>query len=142
MTSLPPTDFSTKFLEIAGEPVPFQPHAVPDKHGDCVEFIAKPDPFYGERIDELVTVYRSQANDEIVGALVKGVSKFCKKMLTQYPGFGIEIEDGKVKLACLFRAQAWTNPKPNDKVYTLVYRNLIKAAEAAEVETELCEIGS
>lgn len=142
MTPLPPTDFANKFLALAGEPLPFRPHSTYDKDGDCVEFLAKPGPFYGERIDDLVTVYRSQANDEIVGALVKGVKRFCEKVLAQYPGFGIEIQDGKVKLACLFRAKAWSTPKANDKLPLLLYRKLIDAAEAAEAETELCEIGA
>ena len=142
MTSPPPTEFSNQFLAIAGEPLPFKPHSTYDKDGDCVEFLAKPGPFYGERIDDLVTVYRSQADDEVVGALIKGVKRFCQKTLDQYPGFGIEIQDGKVKLACLFRAKAWATPKPKDKVLMITYRKLIEAAEAAEAETEMCEIGA
>lgn len=142
MTSLPPTDFSEKFLAIAGEPQPFRPHSTYDKDGDCVEFLTKPGPFYGERIDDLVTVYRSQADNEIAGALIKGVKRFCEKLLVQYPGFGIEIQDGKVKLACLFRAKAWATPKATDKLLMITYRKLIEAAEAAEAETEMCEIGA
>ena len=142
MTSLPSTDFADRFLAIAGEPVSFKPHSTYDKDGDCVEFLAKPDPFYGERIDDLVTVYRSQADNEIVGALIKGVKRFCEKVLTLYPGFGIEVQDGKVKVACLFRAKAWATPKADDKMLMITYRKLIEAAEAAEAEAGLCEIGA
>lgn len=138
MTSLPSTEFTKKFLEIAGDPVPFRPHSVYDKDGDCVEFLAKPDPFYGERVDELVTVYRSHANDEIVGALIKGVKRFCQTVLSKFPGFDIEIQDGKVKLACLFRAKAWVTPKDDNQVLRITYRKLIAAAEESDAEMELC----
>jgi len=40
---------------------PFQPVADYDPDGDCIEFIAAPDSYYAERIDPLVTVYRSRA---------------------------------------------------------------------------------
>jgi len=142
MNSPPLTEFARAFLAIAGEPLPFKPHSVHDRDGDCIEFFTKPDPFYGERVDDLVTVYLSQETDQIVGALLKGVKRFCEKTLEKYPGFGIEIQDGKVGLACLFRAKAWASPKTTDKMLVFTYRKLIEAAEAAEAEMELCEAGA
>ena len=46
----------------------FSPFADYDADGDCIEFFLKPDPHYGERVDGLLTVYRSQENKEIVGS--------------------------------------------------------------------------
>ena len=50
----------------------FKPTAVYDPDGDCIEFIAKPDPFYAERVDDLLTVYYSQESGEEVGSLIEG----------------------------------------------------------------------
>jgi hypothetical protein len=43
-----------------------------DPDGACIEFLAKPEPFYAERIDDLVTVYYSQDTHEVIGSLLKG----------------------------------------------------------------------
>ena len=59
----------------------FRPTATYDPDGDCIEFLAKPDPFYAERVDDLVTVYYSQETNEVIGSLIKGVSRFCQEIL-------------------------------------------------------------
>ena len=69
-----------------------------------IEFIAAPDSFFAERIDPLVTVYRSQETAEIVGSLLKGVSKFLRNLLDREPGFRIEIREGRIRLTHLFTA--------------------------------------
>lgn len=143
MNHLSDTDFSRKLMAIAGEPEPFTPHATYDQDGDCVEFFAKPDPFYAKRVDDLVTVYYNQDTDEVVGALIKGVERFCKKVLSRLPGFRIDIEGGDVKLACLFRAQAWVSDLEPDDVPSITYKALIEAAEESGVKTKLkmCGVG-
>ena len=50
-------------------PASFTPSAYYNKVGDCVEFIASPDRFYAERIDDLVTVYYSYETREIASAV-------------------------------------------------------------------------
>ncbi|MGL6094339.1 MAG: hypothetical protein ACRC7O_00875 [Fimbriiglobus sp.] len=136
-TPLTATEFADQVLAIVGRPE-FDPHAYYDPDGDCIEFVARPDPFYAERVDELVTVYISEESGEIVGSLLKGVSRFCKKVLQEFPGFQIEIEDGRVKLAALFRAKAWTNTCPPKEVPTITYKKLIDMAEESAIETQLC----
>src|SRR5205823_2572162 len=66
---------------------PFEPTTYYDPDGDCIEFIAAPDSYYAERIDTLLTVYRSQETHEIIGSLIKGVSKFLRAFLQRAPGF-------------------------------------------------------
>ncbi len=34
----------------------FEPKATYDRGGECIEFLAKPDSFYAERVDDFVTV--------------------------------------------------------------------------------------
>lgn len=116
----------------------YQPTATYDPDGDCIEFLAKPDPFYAERIDDLVTVYYSQETDEVIGSLIKGVSKFCRDISDKMPGFKIEIHDGPVRLKHIFLARMWSaNLNPQD-LATLTYRKLVEVSRDAVVEGQLC----
>jgi hypothetical protein len=136
MTAKSNSEFAEAVLKIAGAAKAFRPAAYYDHDGDCIEFLAKPDPFYAERIDDLVTVYYSQANrGEIVGSLIKGVSKFLPLVFAQYPGFKISIQDGRLRLEHLFLAQMWM--RPGDQALTLTYQKLIRVAEETRAEAEM-----
>ena len=76
MNTLTNEEFGRLVMENAGSAEAFQPTALYDPDGDCIEFLAAPDPFYAERVDELVTVYYSQNTNEIIGSLIKGISRF------------------------------------------------------------------
>jgi hypothetical protein len=140
MTVASNAEFAKRMMLLARPAEQFRPRATYDADGDCIEFLSKPDPFYGERIDDLVTVYYSQETGEVIGSLLKGVSQFCKQMLKQMPGFQIEIRDGRVRLVHLFRASLWSSAKDPQDLLTLTYRKLINVAEeaGAEVDAELC----
>lgn len=64
--------------------------------GDCIHYHVKPDEFYGDRIDDKLTLYKSRATDEVVGCQIKGISALVKK----FGDFGLCVkhEDG-VELA-------------------------------------------
>jgi len=111
---------------------PFEPRASYDPDGDCIEFLAAPDSFYAERIDGLVTVYRSQKTDDIIGSLIKGARALCSRLSQTLPGLGIEIRDGSVRLRCLFQAELWT--RPPGKITVLTYQKLIQVARDVPVE--------
>src|SRR5687768_12700110 len=100
----------------------FAPTAEYDPDGDCIELLVKPDPFYAERVDDLVTVYYSQETKEVIGSLIKGVSKFCEEMLKKMPGFKIEIADGRVRLVHIFRAKLWSSPLDQGSMITQIGR--------------------
>jgi hypothetical protein len=104
---MPNNEFAEKVLSFAGDAESFEPEVTYDPDGDCIEFITKPDPFYAERVDEAVTVYYSQESDELIGSLIKCVSKFQEQLLQQIPGFKISIEDGRIRLEHLFLAGLW-----------------------------------
>src|SRR4051812_17661597 len=74
----------------------FEPIASFNPDGDCFEFIATNETFRAERLDSLVTVYIGRESKEVVGCLIKGVSKFVRDVLGDYPSLRIEIQDGKV----------------------------------------------
>lgn len=135
MTAMPNSDFATHLLKLAQEAPPFHPTATYDPDGDCIEFLIKPDPFYAERIDDLVTVYYSQDTNEIIGSLIKGVRGFLKK----HPGLNIDIQDQRVRLVHLFRASFWSKQDPQ-QIESRTYRKLIEVAEESDLQTELAAV--
>jgi len=140
MTVTSNADFAKRMMLIARPAEQFEPTATYDPDGDCIEFLAKPDAFYGERVDDLVTVYYSQETEEVIGSLIKGVSKFCHEVLAKMPGFKIEIREGRVRLVHIFLARLWSAERDPQELATLTYQKLIDVAEATavEVDAELC----
>jgi hypothetical protein len=138
MTVTSNEEFAKRMMLLARPAEQFEPTAIYDPDGDCIEFLAKPDPFYAERVDDLLTVYYSQETGEVVGSLLKGVSRFCKQMLEKMPGFRIEVHDGRVQLVHIFRARLWSSKFDPQAMPALVYRKLIEVADEAEVEADLC----
>ena len=138
MTATSNAEFAKRMMLLAKPAEQFVPTATYDPDGDCIEFLAKPDPFYAERVDDLVTVYYSQETGEVIGSLIKGASAFCQRILEKMPGFKIEILDGRVKLVHIFRARLWSSPPKPQDIATLTYRKLIDVAEESDIEAELC----
>ena len=131
-------DFAKRMVLLARPAEQFKPTATYDPDGDCIEFLAKPDAFFAERVDDLVTVYYSQDTGEVIGSLLKGVSRFCKRVLEKMPGFQIVVQHGRVRLEHLFLAGIWSqNPDQNEFV-SLTYSKLAEVADETGVETELC----
>lgn len=133
MTAMSNSDFAAHLLKLAQDAPAFRPIATYDPDGDCIEFLARGDAFYGTRVDDLLTVYHSQENDQIIGSLIKGV----KGLLEKHPGLRIEVQDGKVRLVHLIRARLWTSHLDPKDVLGVAYRKLIAVAEESNVEAEL-----
>jgi len=139
MKAMTNEEYATRVAELAKDAGPRQATAVYDPDGDCIEFLSKPEPFYAERIDDLVTVYHSQATHEIIGSLIKGASRFCNEILKRLPGFRIEVIDGTVRLEHIFLAKLWSAEHDPSDFATITYRKLIKVAEETGVELEGAE---
>jgi len=105
-----------------------------DKDGDCIEFLARPVNFYAERVDNLVTVYYSEKNNEIVGSLVKGVSKILK----QHPNLALIISGDKIRVSHLFVARLMSEEKQLDQITIKIYQKLIDCAEQTKAEAKMC----
>ena len=118
-------------------PEAFSAEAHYSESGDCVEFIASPEPFYGERIDSLVTVYYGQQTGDIVGALVKGYRAKIIPWLKQKPGVKIELVDGQLKLGVLFHARQL---EAGDKIIAQRYQKLRQVAERTDVCVDMCPV--
>ncbi len=137
VTQVTNEEFAKLAMLMARPAEQFRPTATYDPDGDCIEFVAKPDPFYAERLDDLITVYYSEETKEVIGSLVKGVSRFCAEFSKKNPGFKIVIEDGPVRLEYLFLAKLWSSQHGPRTVKTLVYRKLIQVAGETVVEGKL-----
>ena len=118
----------------------FRPAAFYNHDGDCIEFFFSNEPFKAERLDSLVTVYRGRDSNEVVGSLIKGVSKLVKGILKRAPGFKIEIRDGRVKLEYLIMACLWSSERDPAGTEVKVYNTLREAAEQSDVETDAREL--
>jgi len=120
---------------IDGMPLPsgdFEPTAFYDPDGDCIEFLFASDDYYGERIDDLVTVYYSRTSGELIGSLIKNVSNIKRNS----PGvFAISVEDDRIILRYLFVAAAGSL---EDKAHIQIYKRLAQFAERTNAEAELC----
>lgn len=137
MSPLTNDEFAAKIAELARAPEQFSPTAYYDPDGDGIEFLARPDNFYAQRVDDLVTVYYSEETGAVIGSLLKGVTPLCKGLLNRLPGFKIEIEHGKVKLVHIFLAKLWASEVAPNDLATLTYQKLIDVARQADVEVEL-----
>ena len=105
-----------------------------DPDGDCIEFLASGDRFYAKRADNWVTAYYSYKTDELIGAQIKGVLR----LVQRYPSLEmIDIHEGRVRLALLFRISAYSSTRKVEEPTALVYRNLIRMTEDSDAEVEL-----
>ena len=138
MTVITNSEFAKRMLLLAEPAGEFRPTATYDPDGDCIEFFAEPDPFYAERVDDLVTVYYSQDTREVIGSLIKSVTRLCRDLSEKMPGFKIEIQDGHIRLHHLFLARLWASQFASRDIITLTYRKLIKVSGDTIVEGELC----
>jgi hypothetical protein len=55
MTVTSNEEFAKRMMLLARPAEQFRPMATYDPDGDCIEFLAKPDAFFAERVDDLVT---------------------------------------------------------------------------------------
>jgi hypothetical protein len=134
MKAVTNVDFAAVVLGAAKPAKPFRPVARYDPDGDCLEVFLANDPFYAQRLDDLVTVYRSEKTDQVVGSLVKGVRKLCREMKEKCPGFSIEIEAEKVKVEHIFLIAQWNSKSAGKPLVRKMYRELLEKAEDAHME--------
>ncbi|MGC8561271.1 MAG: hypothetical protein ACP5O1_11405 [Phycisphaerae bacterium] len=135
MTPMSDSQFAKEVLSRFPAAPAFKPFATYDPDGDCIEFFTSDDTFYAERVDDLLTVYRSQDTGEVIGSLVKGVSGLFRKLGENLPGLCIEIQDGSVKLEHLFLLAHWARESP--EIRTITYKKLIGLAEDSNVSVEM-----
>jgi hypothetical protein len=76
----------------------FTPSPLYTPEGDSLMFFIKDEESFRERIDELLTVYRSVATNEIIGCQIKGV----RRKLEELSKFLVTLKSDEVDLGLLF----------------------------------------
>ena len=95
--------------------------------GDFVTFHFREDRAYAQRIDDLLTVYRSMETKELVGCKIKGV----KHLLQTAGNLFVSIDAGKVKMAFFFALGEKVARDPEQK---RLYQQLASIAKDAELQ--------
>ncbi len=70
MTVTSNEEFAKRMMLLTEPAEPFRPTATYDPDGDCIEFLVSPDPFYAERVDDVLTVYYSQETGQVIGSFI------------------------------------------------------------------------
>ena len=122
--------FENDVMELIGNvPDPFKPYGYYIPEGDCFEFFISDEEFYGKRIDQFVTIYLSMESNKIIGSLIKDIGLLYSEVAKRFPGFGIMIQDGKVRLSHIFIAKILPE-NPNETIIpTRVYKQLADIIE-------------
>lgn len=128
MSALSNEEYAKEVMRICDNPKVKLPIAYYDSDGDCIEVLISAEPFHGERIDDLVTVYCSEVNDEIVGCLIKGI----KKVFDNDPKTKIILHAGRMRLSDFFLVGFLTQKTAD--LHT--YQKLRECVEQHNIETE------
>jgi len=122
----------TEYLQ-GKRPGRFQPRAHYVAEGDTLIVYFKDDESHAERVDELLTVYRSLQTGALVGCQIKSVRSILRKL----GGFGVHVDDGDVDVRVLFIAYAFASKKmpPSEML-----EELRSAAETSRARLSLDEL--
>lgn len=106
---------ATEFLEnvlaeLDGEPT-FEARPWYNQSGDCVVFHTSEEEGYADRIDGILTLYRSLDDDEVIGFQIKGINAIIDLCDADGMEVKAETEDGNVteiEVSLLLVAAAFT----------------------------------
>jgi hypothetical protein len=109
----------------------FQPKPFYSSEGDTLTFYFKDEAAHRERVDDLLTIYRSE-HEEMVGCQIKGV----RAILKQLGDFGVQIIDGNVDLRVFFMAYKLAADNPPRETIDELWR----AASETKARVEAPEL--
>ena len=107
MTVITDKEYVDAVFEIAAQAQPqgrFSPFVAPNEDGDCVEFFVSPNDYYAKRIDDYLTLYLDEETNDVVGFVIKNISRILNRVATQQADYAFVIRDGEVRLEALFTA--------------------------------------
>lgn len=91
----------------------FEPRPFYSRDGDFLTFFFRDADHNAERVDELLTVFLAVTDGELVGCKIKGV----RRILETLGKFGVEVDDGEVKLSFFFLGGALAPENPRRRWY-------------------------
>jgi len=95
------------------KPAGFRSEATYFVDGDFLTYFLSNDPYYAERYDDMLTMYKSETTGELIGCKLKGVKLLVDKM----GEFSFSVTDGKVKLGPLLVTAAMVSRKDSREIY-------------------------
>jgi hypothetical protein len=81
--------------QMEGEPE-FKPEPWYNRHGDCVVYQGADEATYAERVDSILTLYRSADDGRVVGFQVKGVAAIMSKFGFDHVAIGAQTRGDNV----------------------------------------------
>jgi hypothetical protein len=129
--------FALTLLGGAREPV--VPASYYNEDGDCIEIRLSDESYFADRADGLVTLYIGRETGKVVGAVIKGVTRFLQQILESAPGFRVEIMDHDgFRVEHLLSVVLWKRaPSPYDECTVKRYKYLREAAEENNLTVDL-----
>jgi len=117
----------------------FRPMSIYDPDDDTIEFLTSNESYRVERVDSLVTVYYGRETKEIIGSLIKGVSKSLPKIAGEGTDLWLEIRSGRIRLVHFFQAirKHCSKKKTAKPTILIVYEKLEQLAEVNSLETDI-----
>jgi len=85
--------FLSEYMQGAPE---FRPEPWYNPHGDCVVFQMANEAIVADRVDEVLTIYRSACDNRAIGFQIKGVAALIRRLGLE--GFMIRSETDECKL--------------------------------------------
>jgi hypothetical protein len=97
------------------EPQGFTRHPFYSSDGDTLTYYFEPDEAYSQRVDDLLTVYKSVQTDRLVGCKIKGVLHLVERLKNF--GFALSPEDEMLRLNLLFLSAVGERPSAVHRYY-------------------------
>jgi hypothetical protein len=113
-----------KLEEFANRKPTFKPYARYCRESDCLEIFIGGDDAFAERVDDVLTVYWSEDQDDsLMGCEIHGV----RALVRAAAAVGIEIaREGKLQLSALLAAYQGLHP---DRIPVRNYEKLMRVAK-------------
>ncbi|MEX2387032.1 MAG: hypothetical protein WD534_04060 [Phycisphaeraceae bacterium] len=113
-------------------PEQFNPRPWYSRAGDCLFYHFDEAESYADRVDDVVTVYRAFEDDRLVGCQIKGITA----LIQMFGEFGVEVQEGRAKLAFFFLISNFMDQKPSydEPKRRNVYGDLLRRAGHEQVE--------
>ncbi|MGL6225730.1 MAG: hypothetical protein ACRC10_03780 [Thermoguttaceae bacterium] len=136
MTLLTDQEFAREVLDKVCVLERFEPFVFNNEEGDCLEFFVSPNDYYGERVDDYLTLYLDMETGEVVGFVVKKIRQILKRLSKRPSALTFIVKDNRVRLNCLFAAM-FADPDQSVNLEVRAYRRVADLAESnhlAEIE--------
>lgn len=131
------TEFVNDVLEELGEASGFEARPWYNPYGDCVVFHASPDEGYADRVDSVLTLYRSIEDDTVIGFQLKDVGAIIDELDCDGVEVRIETEEQavvKVQMKLLLFVAMGEGDEKSVRERALAYAEADGLAGEQEVE--------